>query len=252
MAATFGWLSLPAARASARKRPSAVSSADRCSARTLIATSRWIIGSCALTTTPIPPCPSTLRTWYFPSDLPSHAWPGSAVTGGFGCAGVSWRENTVSAKLGVAFCSSGFGGVEGSSLFAVTIHLPTRRGLDASMFPRRSPVCHPACQSANCPTPLADCLVRHKIFICNDLYRQFGGSLPACHWVSGRRVSGTREGLATCRTISETALCAHVLRVGQPLHQAVAVGGQYEQEADNIRLLPLKMPSHDTVGYQKR
>ena len=86
MAQTLGWLSLPAAFASERKRARAVSSAASVSASSLIATSRSISGSCAFSTMPMPPRPSTPVIWYFPSALPTQARADSAREAAWGAS----------------------------------------------------------------------------------------------------------------------------------------------------------------------
>src|SRR5512142_286738 len=70
MPTMFGWCSLPAARASLRKRPmncSARSESMRSLRTVLMATVRSMCGSTALYTTPMAPLPRTPTTSYLPS-----------------------------------------------------------------------------------------------------------------------------------------------------------------------------------------
>src|SRR5437879_891058 len=96
MAITCGWLTLPADLASAKNLPSAVASDAMCSARTLIATSRSIIGSYALSTTPMPPQPSTSVIRYFPIVRPIQASAAARDPGGGVSAEVPCGTVTVS------------------------------------------------------------------------------------------------------------------------------------------------------------
>src|SRR5262245_60595490 len=119
MAVTLGWLSLPATLASARKRPRAAASAARWSARTLMATSRSMVGSCAFRTTPMPPCPSTPVTLYFPRDLPTQAWDAELRLAGGGASDeVSTGKTAVWSCLDASEGLSRFVGVRTSCGFS--------------------------------------------------------------------------------------------------------------------------------------
>ena len=102
-----------------------------------MATSRSIIGSCALRTTPIPPCPSTPVTWYFPRDLPTQAWTVPPPVGGLGpSTEASGRQAAVSEGSNSCAESTGFAGVEAGCLLC--------RGPSSAVASTRSGVAKPS------------------------------------------------------------------------------------------------------------
>jgi hypothetical protein len=84
-----------------------------------MATSRSIVGSCALRTMPIPPCPRAPETWYFPRDFPTQACAIPLLPSVRRMsAEVSARNGPVSRGLNSGEGSPGFAGAEDSGVFS--------------------------------------------------------------------------------------------------------------------------------------